>query len=251
MSSDKFISVMNRMEQMREERGLERNGTKYSQVKDRIDVFRREFGGDYGINVEVFYHDGFEPGAVIVAKAVITDGTGVVSAGHAMDRVGSTHITQTAIIESVETAAVGRALAFMGFGGGEFPSDSEMGAITRKQQAYQETVRPALPALNIPMTNGQGAVRDIPAVEANLDLIERRDSIRKYMPNDTTPFDLGVSKIADEVCLISDLKDLTTYWQDLKRFRDDLAKGEPALHSELLAIFATVKNGLASKGASS
>ena len=63
----------------------------------------------------------------VTIKASIVDAAGVtVATGHAEEIRGDGHINETSALENCETSAVGRALAFAGFGGEHIASADEM-----------------------------------------------------------------------------------------------------------------------------
>jgi hypothetical protein len=111
-----------------------KGGKVYTMVKDRIEVFRQEFGDDYGIETMVDYDQGFADGAPVVASARIVDkDSRVIASGWAVEFVGSTQITDASPVEVAETSAIGRALACFGLHGGEYASLNEIEAAGRKQ----------------------------------------------------------------------------------------------------------------------
>lgn len=64
---------------------------------------------------------------LVQVKATIRDAMGVIKAtGLAEEVRGSTNINSTSALENCETSAVGRALAFLGFGGTEIASADEV-----------------------------------------------------------------------------------------------------------------------------
>jgi deoxycytidylate deaminase len=100
-------------------------GKEYQTVAKRIADFRSEFG-DYSIITDVQSN-----ADVVVVKCVIQDTSGrTISTGYAEEVRDSTNINKTSALENCETSAVGRALAFFGFGGSEIASANEVnGAI--------------------------------------------------------------------------------------------------------------------------
>jgi len=93
----------------------------YKTVALRIHEFRDAFG-NWCIETEVL-----NASELVQVKATIRDGSGVIKAtGLAEEVRGSTNINSTSALEKCETSAVGRALAFMGFGGTEIASADEV-----------------------------------------------------------------------------------------------------------------------------
>ena len=128
---------------LNETHGIEmRGGKKYLMVKDRVEVFRKHFGLDLGIETSIEYCDD----TFVRMKAVITETsrfgdvyyTRVIGSGHAEELRGSTNVNKTSALENCETGAIGRALASIGLAGGEYASANEMEAVGRKETALKE-----------------------------------------------------------------------------------------------------------------
>ena len=107
-------------------------GKSYNTVAKRVADFREKHP-DFTIETDVQSNTD-----VVVLKAFIKDNEGrVLATGYAEEVRGSTNINKTSALENCETSAVGRALAFYGFGGTEIASANEVSnAII--QQAKQE-----------------------------------------------------------------------------------------------------------------
>lgn len=128
---------------LNETHGIEmRGGKKYLMVKDRVEVFRKHFGLDLGIETSIEYCDD----TFVRMKAVITETsrfgdvyyTKVIGSGHAEELRGSTNVNKTSALENCETGAIGRALASIGLSGSEYASANEMEAVGRKETALKE-----------------------------------------------------------------------------------------------------------------
>lgn len=105
----------------------------YQTVAKRVNDFRAAHP-DFTIETEVQSN-----ADVVVIKACIKDGDRLLATGYAEELRGSTNINKTSALENCETSAVGRALAFYGYGGTEIASANEVSnAII--QQAKQEVV---------------------------------------------------------------------------------------------------------------
>lgn len=226
----KFREAIKELNKARQERGLELNGKLYSMVKDRVEVFRNTWGDEYGIDTQVDFDRGFNTGEVIVCIAKITTREGIVMAsGTAMDRIGHDQVSTTAPIEACETAAIGRALAAFGLGGGEYASDVEIAAIPRKTQAANGTKPQA-----------GGATGDHYPGFDNLNL--NRQVTGHLVPNSddnqtwNDPHPLADTVIST-VKSISDRDELASYWYELLSFRGVLGKQVPERLSELKAVF--------------
>lgn len=119
-----------------------KGGKKYTMVKDRVEIFRKFFELDLGIETSIEYCDD----TFVRMKAVITETskfgdvyyTRVIGSGHAEELRGSTNVNKTSALENAETGAIGRALASIGLAGGEYASANEMEGVERKETALQE-----------------------------------------------------------------------------------------------------------------
>jgi len=93
-------------------------GKKYTQVVTRVEIFRRHFGLEYGIQTEI------KPlSNGVLASATVTNADGaIIGSGHAH----TTAIQKDKSIEKCETTAIGRALASCGLSGGEYATENEI-----------------------------------------------------------------------------------------------------------------------------
>ena len=109
------------------------HGKSYKTVGRRV-VDLREQHPDYTISTKVL-----SSADLVQVRAVIKTEYGrVLAVGHAEEVRGSTNINKTSALENCETSAVGRALAFLGFGGTEIASADEVaGAIVQQQELEQ------------------------------------------------------------------------------------------------------------------
>ena len=71
--------------------------------------------------------------------------------GHAEERIGSTMINKTSALENCETSAVGRALAFAGFGGDEIASADEVAAAINQQNNMGRKPSPGVKPQSTPV----------------------------------------------------------------------------------------------------
>lgn len=100
------------------------HGKQYQTVAKRVNDFRATHS-DYSIATEVI-----SSGDLVCIKATISKMNLVLSTGYAEEVRDSSNINKTSALENCETSAVGRALAFMGYGGSEIASANEVnGAI--------------------------------------------------------------------------------------------------------------------------
>jgi hypothetical protein len=103
-------------------------GKKYTQVKDRVVIWRRHFGFEQGVESEVLRDDG----TTVQVRCIIRDTAGmVIGSGLAEEIRGSTNVNKTSALENCETSALGRALASIGLHGGEYASANEMDKVER------------------------------------------------------------------------------------------------------------------------
>ena len=107
------------------------HGKSYNTVAKRVADFRADHQ-DKTIETELISN-----ADMVLIKACIKDGDRILATGYAEEVRGSTNINKTSALENCETSAVGRALAFYGYGGTEIASANEVSnAII--QQAKQE-----------------------------------------------------------------------------------------------------------------
>lgn len=129
------------------------HGKEYQTVAKRVADFR-SVHADYPIETEIV-----SAGDIVVMKATIRDPQGkALATGYAEEVRNSTNINKTSALENCETSAVGRALAFFGYGGTEIASANEVSnAIIQqaKQEVgeyfvkYNEKVRELWPSIGI------------------------------------------------------------------------------------------------------
>ena len=133
---NKYIQAMNDVYSLKEQFGVQvRGNKKYTEVSTRVEVFRRSFGGELGIQTDILLNDG----KFVIVKATIADKNGyVVSSGLAEEIRGSSPVNKTSALENCETSAIGRALASMGLHGGQYASADEMIGLDRKEEAIEQ-----------------------------------------------------------------------------------------------------------------
>lgn len=242
MANAKFEAAIAAMHKVRDASGVDIEGKLYSRVKDRIELFRREWGDEYGIDSVVSYDAGFGRGAVVVACAKITKDGNILASGWAMEIVGSDTYTSHSPIEVAETSAIGRALACFGLHGGEYASDSEVQAKQNRRGAsggigsmgHSLGGRTQGQANNGP-TQEQRMVNNMPPQESS----------GLYMPEIDeawTQPDVGQKNILMQIDGIPDVGLLGRYWGELKPFMRELAKGQPDMVAEIKAAFATANS---------
>jgi len=101
------------------------HGKEYQTVAKRIADFRADHP-DWSIATQVEKDEN----GVVVIKAEIRNGGGIsshtIATGYAEEVRDSTNINKTSALENCETSAVGRALAFVGYGGEQIASANEV-----------------------------------------------------------------------------------------------------------------------------
>lgn len=111
-----------------------KGGKNYLQVKDRVSIFRKKFGLDYGIDTNIVVDDGQR----IVIKAIVTDRDGrLIGSGYA-EEIRGRGVNLTSAIENCETSSIGRALSSLSLHGGEYASANEIEAVGRKEEAIKQ-----------------------------------------------------------------------------------------------------------------
>lgn len=114
---------------------MEFRGKKYSTVALRVEMLRRHFNTDASIRTRIIHTD--DHSVVMEARVYIKreDGWRFVANGYAEEKRGATNVNKTSALENCETSAIGRALAALGLGGGEYATADELtGAITQQNQ---------------------------------------------------------------------------------------------------------------------
>ena len=219
--TDACVSIGKAMEALRvvaEDRGIDlgKGGKRYTQVQDRVEVFRREFGADYSIRTWIVHPIGpanFAPGTRVVICAEITNSVGfVVATGHAMEVVGEGYINKGSALENAETSAIGRALACLGLHGGEFASADEIDGHKRKVEAIDETPGTYL-------------------------------SLSKTTDDMETVIRCFVGALA----MVQSVPHLVEVWELNKSLIDDVKEKRPELYAQLLASFKDCKKILLEK----
>lgn len=109
-------------------------GKAYAPVAMRVEFLRRAFGTELGISTEIVVADE----RVVIMRATISDAEGrVLATGYAEEFRSSRGVNSTSALENAETSAVGRALAALGLGGGEYASADELAGAVHQQKAAE------------------------------------------------------------------------------------------------------------------
>jgi len=235
-------SAMKKAKEMAESQGLDYNDRKYLPVKDRLTIFREEFGISFGINTDVHWQDDR-----VFAAAKITNAEGtVLASGHAM--VDTTRDSHTAPVESAETFAIGRALACFGLAGTEYASSNEMERVKqperpqRPQPEFRDDTPPRVAKTRV-MAHGSddglsGDQRQFKRdVETAFPAVE--DSHGFFIPTDNSPDSLN--GIYDQVDRIADRNELSRYYNLVAH---ELEWMEPEDKQEISAAFRARRDQL-------
>lgn len=114
------------------------HGKDYKTVALRVQEFREAYPR-YTLKTEVVSLTD----DVVVMKATVADEELILATGYAEERRKSSRINQTSALENAETSAIGRALAFLGFGGTNIASaDEVLSAIKQQEEIGQISGQP-------------------------------------------------------------------------------------------------------------
>lgn len=224
MDPSKFREVMEAVDRIRDERGVMIDGRKYSMVKDRVEVFRRNFGDTYGIDTDVRYEQGLPRGSVVVAIAKIINGSGVVlGSGWATEIVGQSSFSDASPIEMAETSAIGRALASFGLHGGEYASGNEIQAADRRTETRKVIAREE-PRQGPRRYETSSPTRNVPW----------------FIPAEgSTDVQSDCMSIAAALKDIGDLDSMARYWSALGDFKEFLENYSYDMYEDLERAFST------------
>lgn len=120
---------------------MEFRGKQYSTVALRVEMLRRHFHTDASIQTRIVQSD--EQYVVMEASVYVWSGDDwrFVANGYAEEKRGSSNVNKTSALENCETSAIGRALAALGLGGGEYATADELtGAITQQNEPEEDPV---------------------------------------------------------------------------------------------------------------
>jgi len=122
MNDNQHINVLCKaIDTVNDTKGINFKGKDYTQVKDRVEVFRRHFGVAPSIITTIE-----EKENTVTAETKIIFDEVVVANGISQKVRGANPILKAAAVEMAETASVGRALAKLSLHGGEFASSNEI-----------------------------------------------------------------------------------------------------------------------------
>jgi hypothetical protein len=115
-------------------------GKQYLMVKERINIFRRIFGFDYGMTTEILKDENNK----VLIKATIKDKDGFVIATGFAEEIRDKGVNIASAIENGESSAWGRALSNLGLSGSEVCSADELGAAIEKNIKINESLKEEL-----------------------------------------------------------------------------------------------------------
>lgn len=119
-------------------------GKEYLTVAYRIKQFRVDHP-DWQIHTDIVHMDDDR----VVVRAEICDSASVtIATGHAEEKRSASQINQTSALENCESSAVGRALAFAGYGGSEIASADEVQNAIYQQENKNPRVEKMTAAVN-------------------------------------------------------------------------------------------------------
>lgn len=217
MGKTVLSEAIEKLEGIRQARGVAIDGKKYTMVKDRLEVFREAFSTDLGIDTDIVRMEN----GVVVVKATITMRGEVVAAGHGYVNMaaGNDFITN-APVEVAETSAIGRALANLGLSGEEFASATELEKVGKTPD------RAFVPASN-PTT---------------APLPEKSFPTDWFSPVPSYEYDLSeaLDRLDMQFSALTSREERAKYWGFIGPFRMWLKENEPQLHETLMAMIRSI-----------
>lgn len=238
MTDQRFTDLIETMHEWRDKMGVPIDGRLYSLVKDRVELFRREFGDEYGIDTTVRW-TGFSDGDAVVASAKVTKDGKVLASGHAVTFIGDDEFATYAPVEIAETSAIGRALACFGMHGGEYASSNEIEKVDINRQARHPSNEIERMDINPQRQPQQNQQRNTG---------QRQSRSGLYVPSDEDVAwaqpDKEQQKILSEIDRIRNPDQLAKYYSELKPWIAQMQKENHILVAEVKAAFATVSKQL-------
>jgi hypothetical protein len=222
-----------------------RNGKKYTSVAVRNEVVRRHLGDGIGTETEIVQW-ATAKGEPIVVKATIrrTSDGAILATGYAEEIRGQGNVNTTSALENAETSAIGRALANLGFNGGEFASVDELDAVERKRAAQAETKaeKPETPhdpetgEVITPAANHGSAIRSA-----------WEDGIRDGLPENASErefFEACVAQLTSEWRAYKRLNGLEGGWSKYETLLTRMQHEATDLWEDLMGIWQGAKDAL-------
>jgi len=134
--SDKLIESINEIANLADSDKTNIKGKFYTTVDKRLQIFRKHFGSNANVQTKIIHND-LERVVVQATVSVYVDGTWrEIGSDYAEEFRAQGMVNKTSALENCCTSAIGRALASLALGGGEYASAFEMdNAINNKQPA--------------------------------------------------------------------------------------------------------------------
>jgi hypothetical protein len=147
VSDNKLLEAINHMESLPDSDKINIKGKLYAQVTTRVVAFRKAYGDRGRITTKI--HTSNENRVLIEAQIHVRDGDvwHLISNDWAEEFRNDGPINKKSATENCATSAIGRALAALGLGGGEYASGDEVQyAIEEKQGVSPKTKEKSKPA---------------------------------------------------------------------------------------------------------
>ncbi len=211
------------------------DGTRYTKVQDRVEVFREIWGDELGITTQILSSPPYHKGDIFIMRASITRNspptTMTLASGHAMEIIASDSFTSTAFVEVAETSAIGRALAAFGLHGGEYASAEEIQNVPNKQRALAESQQDAAPELGRTLSSG-----------AATDITTRRIVLDDYnKPLSKRDAEFVCKTLIAAGALAKNMGELSAYWSNNEKVIDLLKDSDIDMHSQVVDFFKEVQ----------
>jgi len=208
------------------------DGTRYTKVQDRVEVFREIWGEELGITTQILSAPPYHKGDIFIMRAaiVLLGDAAALATGHAMEIIASDSFTSTAFVEVAETSAIGRALAAFGLHGGEYASAEEIQNVPNKQRALAESQKQDTPPEQWP------TLEDEQSLET--DITKRRIVLDKYdKPLSERDADFVCKTLIAAGALAKNMGELSAYWSNNEKVIDLLKDSDIDMHSQVVDFF--------------
>lgn len=126
MTESKLAAAMKAAQEMAKAEGVDYGDRRYLPVKDRLEIFRKQFDLEYGIRTTLQFHPLYDEIIVVVTADIINMSGVTMATGHGTVIYGRDEVAKNSPVEAAETFAIGRALACFGLAGSEYASANEM-----------------------------------------------------------------------------------------------------------------------------
>lgn len=139
MSSDLNEKLLEAMKELASTKNgkMDFRGKLYATVALRVEMLRKHLGTDVDVITEIIERT---PEEVVMKASVVYQGR-TIATGYAEEVRGGKGVNSTSALENCETSAVGRALAGLGLGGGEYASADELSGAVNQQQALEQAIK--------------------------------------------------------------------------------------------------------------